>query len=278
MRLFFIISMMILSTSSLAQPHGNFGKNSMNGRQWNLTLGGGVAVMPKYSGSDELKQMHFPLIDAEYSVAHFTLFYSMDRGGLKFFDTDYLSLSMGFSLGENRRTDEIRYFEGEKDSKNLIGTPKIYNRIRYYGSATVPFLGGKFSASTYLAPIESKYDEVERQDNSYDGVLLSFDYNYDWNFGPKLIVSLTTSTSWMNTEYAQAYYSVNYDTDHLNTYQASAGFKDVSTIATVSYQLNKVLGVMLISTASYLLNDAAQSPISEKDLQASLATAIFYQF
>jgi len=278
MRLFLIISMMFLSTSSFAQSHGSFSKNSMNSRQWNLTLGGGVAVMPKYSGSDELKQMHFPLIDAEYSVAHFTLFYSMDRGGIKFFETDYLSLSMGFSLGENRRTDEIRYFEGEKNSKDLIGTPKIYNRIRYYGSATMPFSEGKFSASTYLAPIDAKYDEVERQDNSYDGILLSFDYNYAWNLGPKLIVSLTTSTNWMNTEYAQAYYSVNYATTHLNIYQASSGFKDVSTIATVSYQLNKSFGVLLMSTATYLLNDAAQSPISENDWQASLATAVFYQF
>jgi outer membrane scaffolding protein for murein synthesis (MipA/OmpV family) len=82
----------------------------------------------------------------------------------------------------------------------------------------------------------------------------------------------------MNSEYAEANYSVNYQTEQLNVFKAESGMHDVYASVTTARMFSERLGMTLMGKGTYLLSDAADSPLIESTFQPSGGMFCFYRF
>jgi len=80
----------------------------------------------------------------------------------------------------------------------------------------------------------------------------------------RTMVALRASTTYANSDYMDAYFSVNSHNigrSTLDYYDADAGFKDVGLTCVISYQFNKNWGATGVLGLTRLIGDAADSPV-----------------
>lgn len=155
---------------------------------------------------------------------------------------------------------------------------------------SLPFVD--ISSTVNYFPITANYDEVDwlvidwlvidwleidRPDENYNGMLVNGEVGKEW-FRIPFIVNVAAGLSWMNSEYAEANYSVNYATGRLDTFEAKSGLHDVHVSAIVTMMFNERLGTTLMTESQYLLNDAADSPLVQNTFQPSAGLFLFYRF
>ncbi len=90
----------------------------------------------------------------------------------------------------------------------------------------------------------------------------------EW-FRIPFIVNVSTGVSWMNSAYAEANYSVNYETDRFNLFKAKSGMHDVHVATRVTMMFSERLGTIFMGKGTYLLGDAADSPLTQNTFQPS---------
>ena len=175
--------------------------------------------------------------------------------GVKFADRFPLSLSFGAGLGEGRDNGDLGL---------LKGTPTLENTYRLFGGVTLDLPFAELSSTVTYFPITADYDEADRSDEDYSGMLVDFGIGKEW-FRIPFIVQLGGGISWMNSEYAQANYSVDYATDRLDTFKAESGLHSVNLSSTIVMFFSERMGTALIGEGKYLLNGAADSPLTKNE-------------
>lgn len=241
-----------------------------------LTLGVGGNVSPLYSGSDEVGFSPLPVIDARYSIPHLELFLSsFDGAGLTLSDERLgISFSLGVNGGEERDTNE-----DNDDVKALLqGTPDVKNPCRVFGSIEIVLPVGELFATTNYFPIETDYDGAAKNDETYHGVLIEAGWGMEMPLTDQMLLETNIGTSWMDGEYAEAYHSVRYQTPKLKEFDAKSGIRDVNASLTLLYLLTDHLGTGVFGSATQLLGDAAESPLTKQEFQGEAGFAVFYRF
>ncbi len=84
--------------------------------------------------------------------------------------------------------------------------------------------------------------------------------------------------TWMDTEYAQAYYGVETETIKLRKFPAKGGMRDIYGSVGMTLMFSQNIGANMTMRAAQLLGHAAGSPVSQKDSQPEAQAVLFYQF
>jgi outer membrane scaffolding protein for murein synthesis (MipA/OmpV family) len=137
---------------------------------------------------------------------------------------------------------------------------------------------GELSATANYVPIETDYDEAGRKDETYHGVLIEAGWGMEMPLNPRMLLETSIGATWMDAEYAEAYHSVLYQTTQLNEFNAESGIRDVNASFTLLYLLTDHLGTGVFGSATQLLGDAADSPLTKQEFQGEAGFAVFYSF
>ncbi|MBD3307711.1 hypothetical protein GF339_14840 [candidate division KSB3 bacterium] len=240
------------------------------GRNWELMLGGGSFYQPEYSGSDEMKFEPIALVMGSYDTGRFKLFVDGDNigTGLKFSTRIPWSLSAGVGLGAGRDNADMDILEG---------TPTLDNSVRLLGELAFDLPIATVSTTLNYFPISADYDEAERADNDYRGMLVDVEVSKHWTLNPFLVM-VGGGVSWMNSDYAQAHYGVAYPTAHLEAFTAGSGMHSLNLSANIIMFFHNHIGTMLLAEGKQLLGDAADSSLTKRAFQGGIGLIGFYRF
>jgi len=244
------------------------------GPNWDLLIGGGGILMPKYLGSDKMQFEPVPFIDASLRTRYAQFFVNVEDGlgvSLKLSKSLPVTLSAGVNLGDGR----------EHDAADVLkGTPDINNSYCVFGAAEIdlPPPVGELSTQVTYAPTTMDYKEAERKDTDYNALLVSLDWENGVGFS-RFMLDFEIGLSWMNADYAEANYSLTYPTDRLpKTFKAKSGIQDVHASTSLIYGLSERFGIALVGEGAYLLGDAADSPFTKQVFQPFGGAFIVYRF
>jgi outer membrane scaffolding protein for murein synthesis (MipA/OmpV family) len=126
--------------------------------------------------------------------------------------------------------------------------------------------------------IDAVYAQEDIPTEAYDAVLVEAAWSTLWRVSQHIRFSTQIGASWMNDAYAEAFYSVRYPTQQLDVFTAESGIKDIDSSVAAIYMLNRNIGLRVFAGGSYLLNDAADSPLTQSTFQPFGGAFILYNF
>ncbi len=223
---------------------------------WNVVLGGGVLVAPKYEGSDEFDVQPIPFVTASIGE-HVTI------------DPRGVSVNL-HRLGDLTLSGQLGYDTGrqQSDSDHLRGLGDID-------------MGGVVGATlTYRFGPAELYGSLERIIGGSDGTQATLGFKLAHNV-EQFRVSFGVSTTWADENYMQAYFGVTGVQSALSglpRYAIGAGFKRVDLELAASYALSEHWLLRGELGLGYLLGDAADSPVVQEAFQPSVMLLVGYRF
>ncbi|MBB3122254.1 MipA/OmpV family protein [Pseudoduganella violacea] len=216
-----------------------------------LTLGGGVAVGPRYSGSDE--NQVGPVLGIDYAMANG--FYASTLRGLGYGRSfDKLNLNAGIGVRGERKEKDTQKFGGSSGSPKLRGMGDIKASATALFGASYAIAEG-FEISTRLELPISHRENGKTLNIGASGVL----YNQGRD-----TVTLSASTSFGDAKYNQTYYGVSaVQAAHsgYRAYKPKSGLYEAEIGVSWERKLGKNWGVTTMLGATTLLGDAKNSPI-----------------
>ena len=209
-----------------------------HGKDWNVTIGGGGAIQPEYDGADDYQATAFPQVDIRWRD---TVFLSLDQG-----------LGWNAYRGRNLRVGPVAtYYWGNDDRPTGINDVDA---------------GFQVGAFAEFAFDHWRFDAVALQAVSGDsdgsrfnlGVAYGSRIEKDWR------VVLRGDTTWYSENEMKTYFGISAQESSASGLAQSnpgSGFKDVGLGLSVVYAISKNWSVQARSRISYLLGDAADSPL-----------------
>ncbi len=253
-----------------AQEDGGYVEGGQN---WDLMLGAGAMIQPKYSGADTVGIMPFPYVDASLRTPIVDFFLNLEdwAGISKSFGKSFpITLKAGIGLGEDGRDN------GEANI--LKGTPDVNNVFHLFGKLEIPLPIGELSAKLRYMPLEVDYKESVRPDKNLNGFTADIDLGTGVEILPFMMVELRIGLTWMNGDYAEALYGLKYPTARLSAFNAEGGIRDVHIEVAPILMFSERAGLIALAECEYLVGDAADSPLTRQALQLSGGLFAFYRF
>jgi outer membrane scaffolding protein for murein synthesis (MipA/OmpV family) len=227
-------------------------------KEWDVTLGAAVIYGPKFEGSDEFEALPVPFVSASFGdhvhVGVGGLRVDMyESNGFKF------SVKGGAEFGRDEGdSDQLRGL-GDVDTGAVIGGLAGYE--------VGPF---EFTAA------------VDKTIGGSDGLIGTFgakaSHMYD-----QFLLSAGASVTWADDNHMDSYFSVNAAQSartggRLDVFDAEAGFKRVDMEVSAMYLLSENWTIMGQVGVGLLLEDAADSPIVQDEVQPSVMLGVGYKF
>ncbi|WP_431140336.1 MipA/OmpV family protein [Enterobacter mori] len=233
-----------------------------------LTLGGGVDVAPRYSGSDKSRVGAAQVVD--YAMAN-GFFISTTRG-------------VGYSnnIGNLDYSAAVSYRTGRKDkdvSSDSISSGSDYLRGMgdIKGSAiVVPGLGYKVTDWLHLQ-LQAEVPVSERD----NGEVVHFGIISPLYISPKNEVTLALTSSWGSDKYMQTYYGVSAAQSAASGFarhDAGAGIYAYSLNLDWTHRLTSRWSVLAAAGVTQLTGDAADSPIVQRKTSPTGSLKVTYSF
>lgn len=225
---------------------------------WQVIVGGGVVVAPKYEGSDEMGAMPAPILSVTWRDR---VFADMQRGiGAYAVQTDRFKLGFSVGLAPGRDQD---------DADALNGLGDIDNAAR-----------GHILASYSFGPVRLHAD-VSQDFGGSDGLQIEPGVTYMHPVSRDIRLSAGVSATWASDDYMESFFGVS---SHQSTrsgharYEAEAGIKraDIKFGAAWDFAENWTASANV--GVGHLTGDAADSPIVESEVQPSVGIFIGYKF
>ncbi|MCX5581683.1 MipA/OmpV family protein [Kaistia terrae] len=235
---------------------GRFGYFSDNLAKWNVVLGAGAMIAPKFEGSKEYKVSPVPFVSASFGDR-----VVVDPRGLtvNIYKTHGFSFGVrgGYDLG--RKEDDSDHLQGlgDIDAGGVVG-------------GTIAYELGAFEIYSSLEKIIGGSDGMEAK--------LGMDVFQRLD---RFVFRSGVSATWADSKYMETYFGVAPEqsaNSGLAVYQAGAGFKRVDLEASVTYMASENWMVRGQAAVGYLLGDAADSPIVQDKLQPSAMLMVGYRF
>ena len=209
-----------------------------------ITVGAGIAVVPDYEGSDYYDAaplLHFRMAWANGRYLQF------NGNSVEFNIMKDSNWSIGPMVGvRGKRDDDVEDNQvsrmEEVDTSVELGCFVAYN------------LGENFEIGANF---------VQDVADGHDGYLVGMHVGYAVH-RDKTMVALKASTTYVNNDYMEAYFSVNHSnvgSAQLRGYDADKGFKDVGVTCVISYQFNDSWGATGVLGYTRLIGDAEDSPL-----------------
>ncbi|KLR16861.1 MipA/OmpV family protein [Enterobacter bugandensis] len=233
-----------------------------------LTLGGGVDVAPRYSGSDKSRVSASQVVD-----------YSMANG---FFISTTRGIGYGNNIGNLDYNAAVSYRTGRKDkdvSSDSISSGSDYLRGMgdIKGSAiVVPGLGYKVTDWLNLQ-LQAEIPVSERD----NGEAVHFGISSPLYTSSKNAVTLGLTGSWGSGKYMQTYYGVNAAQSAASGFarhDAGAGIYAWSINLDWTYRLTSRWSVLTSAGVTQLTGDAGDSPIVQRKTSPTGSLKVTYSF
>jgi outer membrane scaffolding protein for murein synthesis (MipA/OmpV family) len=224
--------------------------------EWNLVLGGGFRVDSKFEGADDVQIMPIPWFKADFGP-----YVTVGLLGLTINALDYKGLSvkarLGYDFGRDSDDDSHLRGLGDIDGGAGLGLELAYD----------------------LEPLEFKLS-LDKTIGGSDGFSAKFGTAYSFPFD-NFMVSIGPSVTWADGNYMESYFGV---TDRqsqrsgLPRFDADAGIKRIDFEVSGLYFIDDHWLVRGEVSLGYLVGDAADSPVSQRNLQPSTMFILGYQF
>ncbi|WP_218729101.1 MipA/OmpV family protein [Enterobacter chuandaensis] len=233
-----------------------------------LTMGGGVDVAPRYSGSDKSRVSAAQVVD-----------YSMANG---FFISTTRGIGYGNNIGNLDYNAAVSYRTGRKDkdvSSDSISSGSDYLRGMgdIKGSAiVVPGLGYKVTDWLNLQ-LQAEIPVSERD----NGEAVHFGISSPLYTSSTNEVTLALTGSWGSDKYMQTYYGVNATQSAASGFarhDAGAGIYAYSMNLDWTYRLTSRWSVLTSAGVTQLTGDAADSPIVQRKTSPTGSLKVTYSF
>lgn len=233
-----------------------------------LTLGGGVNVAPRYSGSDKSRVGAAQVVD-----------YAMANG---FFISTTRGVGYGNNIGNLDYSAAVSYRTGRKDkdvSSDSISSGSDYLRGMgdIKGSAiVVPGLGYKVTDWLHLQ-LQAEVPVSERD----NGEAVHFGIISPLYISPKNEVTLALTSSWGSDKYMQTYYGVSAAqaaASGFARHDAGAGIYAYSLNLDWTHRLTSRWSVLAAAGVTQLTGDAADSPIVQRKTSPTGSLKVTYSF
>ena len=238
-------------------------------RQGNvLTLGGGVDVGPRYSGSEQARVSAAQVVD-----------YSMANG---FFIGTTRGIGYGNNVGNLDYSAALSYRTGRKDkdvSSDSIssGSDELRGMGEIKGSAiVVPGLGYKVTDWLNLQ-LQAEVPVSERD----NGEAVHFGLSSPLYTSPTNAVTLALTGSWGSDKYMQTYYGVNAAQSAASGFarhDAGAGIYAWSMNLDWTHKLTSRWSVLASAGVTQLTGDAGDSPIVHRKTSPTGSLKVTYSF
>lgn len=249
----------LLATPTLAadQPQGNV-----------LTLGGGVDVTPRYSGSDKSRVSAAQVVD-----------YAMANG---FFVSTTRGIGYGNSFGNLDYNAALSYRAGRKDrdvSSDSIasGSDDLRGMGDIKGSAiVVPGLG--YRVTDWLTVQLQAEVPVSERDN---GEAVHFGIASPLYTSPKNALTLALTGSWGSSKYVQTYYGVNAAQSAASGFarhDAGSGIYAYSLNLDWTHKLTSRWSLLAAAGVTQLTGEAGDSPIVQRKTSPVGSLKVRYSF
>ncbi|HDR2541361.1 TPA: MipA/OmpV family protein [Enterobacter mori] len=233
-----------------------------------LTLGGGVDVAPRYSGSDKSRVGAVQVVD-----------YAMENG---FFISTTRGVGYGNNIGNLGYSAAVSYRTGRKDkdvSSDSISSGSDYLRGMgdIKGSAiVVPGLGYKVTDWLHLQ-LQAEVPVSERD----NGEAVHFGISSPLYTSPNNAVTLALTSSWGSDKYMQTYYGVSAAQSAASGFarhDAGAGIYAYSLNLDWTHRLTSRWSVLAAAGVTQLTGDAADSPIVQRKTSPMGRLKVTYSF
>lgn len=233
-----------------------------------LTLGGGVGVAPRYSGSDENRVSTALVLD-----------YSMRNG---FFVSSTRGLGYGNSLGNFDYSAALSYRTGRKDhnvdSDTMSdGSDHLRGMGNVKGSA-LGVVGLGYKLTNWLSAQLQAEVPFSQRDN---GAALHFGIVSPLYHSPKNSVTLGLTSSWGTNDYMQTYYGVSAAqsaASGFTQYTAGSGIYACSLNLDWTHNFTESWSVVADAGYTQLAGDARNSPIVQRKASPTGSLTVTYRF
>lgn len=225
---------------------------------WSFVLGGGAMVRPSYEGSDKFSVSPLPFVSINWRDR---VFLDMERGlGVNVVRTDALRLGMSVGFAPGRDEDDEDHLEG-------LGDIDAAARGHIFGS--------------YSFGMVQLGLDVSKDFGGSEGVLVRPGVSVKVPLSESWTLSSGVSATWANDDYMQSFFGVSSSQSRksgLERFDAGAGFKSVDFRVGLNWAISESWFATANAGVGILLGDAADSPVTESDVQPSVGLAVGYRF
>jgi outer membrane protein len=221
-----------------------------------IVMGAGVAVLPRFEGSDEYRVEPAPLIDVRQGR-----FFARTRDGIGVDLVDMPRFTMGVGLN---------WMQGYDRDDVPDGIGKLSSA-----------LGGKVFMSTRMGDVVATLSATQALTKRERGLLVNAQLSYPYEVTGRLSIIPSVSVNWGNAKYMNSYFGVDASRaadSGLPRYEPSAGFKDASFRIAANYQFNKSWSAVSAVGVSRLFNKAGDSPFVQRQMQLRALVGLTYTF
>lgn len=226
------------------------------GNSDHLTLGAGVAWVPRFQGADAYRVQPLPLIDVKWGR-----FFARTGKGIGVDVIETPTLSAGISINWMQGYDSSDVPDGIRELDSALGA-----RI---------FFSKKFEGMTATVAITQAVTEEDR------GLTVNVGVAYPINATERLSITPSIDTTWANGKYMNSYFgidAVEAAASGLARYQPSSGFKDVSFRLGINYRLTDSINLVGSVGVLHSLDKATKSEIVEKKTNPIALFGMTYTF
>ena len=254
-KIFFTASALIAASSSA------YAETS----EWQTTLGLGAMVRPTYEGSDSYTVTPIPYINSTYNDM---LQIGPDSVSV-YTRQDNLKLGIGgIYHGGREDSDDGGIFSNGDDYLQGMGDIDSAFGAKAYTSYSLGSIALDAAATKYFG-----------DDN--DGILLEAGISSPYKVSEQLSLTPNASVTWANEDYMQTWFGVSpaqSAASGFSAYNAGAGIKNVDVGVRADYAFDANWFISGNAKVKFLTGDAADSPITESDINGTLLTMVGYRF
>ncbi len=233
-----------------------------------LTMGGGVDVAPRYSGSDKSRITTAMVLD-----------YSMVNG---FFASTTRGIGYANSIGKLDYSAALSYRAGRKDhdvdSDSIgYGSDHLRGMGDVKGSA-ISALGLRYEVTDWLNLQLQGEVPISQRSN---GEALHFSIVSPLYTSSKNSVALGLTSSWGTSKYVQTYYGVSASqsaASGFTRYDAKSGIYAYSLNMDWTHKFNQEWSVVAATGFTQLAGDARNSPIVQRKASPTGSLMVTYSF
>jgi outer membrane scaffolding protein for murein synthesis (MipA/OmpV family) len=226
---------------------------------WQVTVGGGVAGLPAYEGSNEQRLSPAPTIDVRYK------------------DLAYLSVGEGIGVNILRGTN---YRAGFGLTYDMGREHNIATRLAGTGNID-PAPVFKAFAQYAFVPVVLSVD-IKQALTSYQGLTANIGAYMPVVANEKVQIFVGPEVTFADSRYMQAYFGINAQNtgpqSHFRHYNANGGLKDAKFGVAGLYHFTDHWFIDGDLSVERLLGSAPGSPIVQTDWGYSVAATLNYTF
>ena len=250
--------------SAAAQENRPDGEGGLNG-----FIAGGIGIAPDYEGSDDYQAI--PLVFTRFAYRGVGVEVEGFGGRVDVSPFENIGFGPAFNYRMGRDDvddDQVDALEDVDDAFEIGGFLRFGQPI------------GLLTADEAVA----RFDVLADVADGHSGVLATAGAAYTFRPIDDLGLTFGTSATWASEDYADAFFSVTPQgaaASGLAPFEAGSGIKDVGLNVAATYALTDRWGLVATGSTSFLVGDAADSPIVDdagSSVQFFGGVALSYSF